>query len=534
VNEETGSLVRRTAVMSIGTGLSRITGLLRVIAIAYALGITSLSDAYNVANTTPNIVYDLVLGGILSAVFVPVFVEWLETRGQEEAWRSARAVMTFAVLLLSAIAVLIIVFSGVVIRAYTIGRHGPDLVEYRRLAVFFLAVFMPQIVFYGWGAVATGLLNAQRRFAVPMFAPILNNLTVIATMLTFAALAHGGHPGVGNTTPAERWVLGVGTTLGVIAMTVALWPSLRRSGFRWHFVLDLRDEALRRILRLSGWIFFYVGVNQIGYVVVILLANRARGGYTAYSYAYIFFQLPHAIFAVSIFTALLPSLSSRWIDGDRPAYRALLSQGIRTTALLTLPAAAGYAALAGPIVRLLIQHGRTTPAGAQLVAGTLVLFATGLLSFSLFQLLLRGFYAMQDTRTPAMINLGATALGTAVNFIYFRYLGVKGLALGQTTAYTIATIAALLVIRARLGGIDGRHLTLSLSRIAVAAAATGAAAALTAAGLGAAFGTGTTGPQLVQVLGGTVVGLVVFAAAARTLQIQEVSAVMQLLRRRNR
>src|SRR5207244_13088010 len=146
---------------------------------------------------------------------------------------------------------------------------------------------------------------------------------------------------------------------------------------------------------------------------------------------------------------------------------APLPRGTRPTALPTLPAAAGYAALAGPIVRLLIQHGRTTPAGAQLVAGTLALFATGLLSFSLFQLLLRGFYAMQDTRTPAMINLGATALGTAANFIYFRYLRVKELTLGQTTAYTIATIAALLVIRTRLGGIDGRHLVLSVSRIAV-------------------------------------------------------------------
>ena len=170
MSDDTGKLVRRTAVMSVGTGLSRLTGLLRVFAIAYALGITSLSDAYNVANTTPNIVYDLVLGGILSAVFVPVFVEWLETRSRDEAWHSARAVMTFTVLLLSGASVLIMACSSLVIRAYTIGRGGPDLAQYRTLATFFLVIFMPQVVFYGWGAVATGLLNAQRRFVVLMFA----------------------------------------------------------------------------------------------------------------------------------------------------------------------------------------------------------------------------------------------------------------------------------------------------------------------------------------------------------------------------
>jgi putative peptidoglycan lipid II flippase len=352
-------------------------------------------------------------------------------------------------------------------------------------------------------------------------------------MLTYAALAHETHPDVANITTTERWVLAVGTTLGVIAMTVALWPSLRRTGFRWHFVLDIHDAALRRIVRLSGWLFFYVLVNQLGYIVVIMLANRAQGGYTAYSYAYIFFQLPYAIFAVSVFTALLPPLSSRWLDRDVAGYRSLLSLGLRVTALVALPAAAGYIALASPIIHLLLQHGRTTPAGADLVSGTLVLFATGLLSFSLFQLLLRGFYAMQDTRTPALINLGATALGTAVNFIYFRYLGVKGLALGQTTAYTIAAIAALLVIRSRLGSIDGRRLAGSMSRIAVAAVGTGLAAALAAVGLGTMLGTATPGAQLVQVLGGVVAGLAVFVGIARVLQIEEVSAVTQLLRRRN-
>ena len=520
--------------MSVGTALSRLTGLLRVLTVAYVLGIGRLSDAYNVANTTPNIVYDLVLGGVLSAVFVPVFVEWIETRGREEAWRSARAIMTFAVLLLTAAAVLIMLLAEFVIHAYTLQGTGPDLAQYRSLATFFLVIFMPQIVFYGWGAIATGLLNAHRRFAVPMFAPILNNLTVIATMVLFVVVTHGTTPSVATTTSTERWVLGIGTTLGVFAMTVVLWPPLRATGFRWRFVLDVHDEALRRIIRLAGWVFFYVLVNQIAYVVVILLANRVAGGYTAYSYAYTFFQLPYAIFAVSIFTALLPSLSSRWTDHDGRGYLVLLSQGMRSTALIVLPATAGLIAIALPISRLFFQHFHVTSADASLLAGTLALFATGLFTFALFQLLIRGFYAMQDTRTPALINLVATAIGTAVNFIYFRYLGVKGLALGQTTAYTIATIAALLVMRRRLGGLDGRRVASSVARIAIASAVTGLVAFATAEWLGSALATTTTGSELVQVVAATAAGIAAFLAMAWCLRIQEVATVTEIVRRRTR
>jgi len=520
--------------MSVGTALSRFTGLLRVLTVAYVLGIGRLSDAYNVANTTPNIVYDLVLGGVLSAVFVPVFVEWIEKRGKEEAWRSARAIMTVAVLMLTAVAVLVMLLAEVIIHAYTVQGTGLDLAEYRRLATFFLVVFMPQIVFYGWGAIATGLLNAHRRFAVPMFAPILNNLTVIATMLMFAYLTHGHTPTVGTTTPAERWVLAIGTTLGVVAMTVALYPSLRGTGFRWRFVFDVRDEALRRIMRLAGWVFFYVLVNQIAYVVVIMLANRVVGGYTAYTYAYTFFQLPYAIFAVSIFTALLPSLSSRWTESDRSGYLVLLSQGMRSTALIVLPATAGLIAISLPVSRLFFRHFRVTAADAGLLAGTLALFATGLFTFALFQLLIRGFYAMQDTRTPALINLIATAIGTAVNFIYFRYLGVKGLALGTTTAYTIATIAALLVMRRRLGSLDGRRVASSVARIAAASAVTGLVAFATAEWLGDLLATTSTGSQLVQVVVATIAGIAAFLAMAWALRIQEVATVAELVRRRTR
>src|SRR5206468_6699845 len=218
-----------------------------------------------------------------------------------------------------------------IVRLYTVNVRPSHLVAERELATFFLRWFMPQIVFYGLGAVATGLLNAHRRFAVPMFAPILNNLVVIATMLAFAAMPGPAHPTVDGVTTAQRYVLAIGTTLGVVAMTVALWPSLRRLGFRFRWRLEWRSEAIRRIARLAAWVFLYVLINQLGLLQIIVLA-AGHTGYTAYISAFTFFQLPHAIFAVSIMTALLPPLSSHWAAGEATAFRVLLARGIRSTA----------------------------------------------------------------------------------------------------------------------------------------------------------------------------------------------------------
>jgi putative peptidoglycan lipid II flippase len=527
------SFVRHSAVMSVGTALSRITGLLRLAAMAYALGVAEgrIADAYNVANTTPNIVYDLALGGIISSVFIPVFVERLEARSQDDAWHTARTVLTAAAVGLTAISVLGIVFASLIIRAYTFRVQGPEAEAMRKLASFFLKWFLPQIVFYGLGAgVWTALLNAHRRFAAPMYAPIVNNVIATATFFTVAALPGAARPG--EITTLQRYVLAAGTTLGVIGMTVVLWPAVRRLGFRWRWTLDFTDRAFRKILRLSGWAFAYVLVNQAGLLVVIVLAASVQGGYTAYQAAFIFFQLPYAIFAVSIMTALLPSLSARWSEGDRETFREQLALGIRGMAFIVIPAAFGYIALARPIVRLLLEHGVTQKASGDLLAGILRMFAVGMFSFCLFQLLLRAYYGMQNTRTPALINVFAVGLNTAVNFVYFRYLKVEGLALGHATAYTFAAITAAMMLRRRLGGLEGRRLAAPLAQIVVAGLATAGAAWLVSNLLGRALGTASVGPQLLQVGGSVIAGMAAFLGIALAFRMQELRLIANLVRGR--
>jgi putative peptidoglycan lipid II flippase len=517
--------------MSVGTALSRLTGFLRIAAMAFALGVaeTRLADAYNVANNIPNIVYELILGGVLSSVFVPVFVQQLVTPDDEDPWRVVRAVISVTFVVLSVVMLIGIVAAPWIVRLYTFRVSGAAREASQQLSAFFLRIFMPQIVLYGLGAVATGALNAHRRFAVPMFAPILNNLVVIASFLVFAFLPGPEVPSPATITTVQKFVLALGATGGVAAMTLALWPTLRRLGFRWRWTFDLDHPAVRRLLRLSGWVAGYVIVNQLGLLVVIVLAGGIQGGYTAYQAAFIFFQLPHAIFAVSIMTALLPSLSELWGRGDRVGFRRSLAAGIRASAFVVIPAAAGYLVLARPIVRLLLEHGVAGAGSTRLVAGVLVFFATGLFSFSTFQLLLRAFYAMQDTRTPFLINVAAVAVNTTLNVALFPVLDVRGLALGHAAAYTFAALVAAAVLRRRLGGIEGPELLRGLLVVGVSAAATAAAAWGAARLLAGVLGTETFTEQVIQVGAGVLAGLIIFVGAALLFRVKEFELVKRTI-----
>jgi putative peptidoglycan lipid II flippase len=528
-------LVRSTAVMAVGTTLSRITGFLRVAAMAFALGVAEsrLADAYAVANNIPNILYELILGGILTSIFVPVFVHQLAKRSRAEAWRSAQAVMTVTFLVLLVVMVVGIITAPWIVRLYTIRVPAEARPAVQDLATLFLRFFMPQILLYGMGAVATGLLNAHRRFAVPMFAPILNNLVVIGTFVAFALLTEGT-PTPTTITLGQKLVLAIGTTAGVAAMTLALWPSLRATGFRWRWVADPRNEAVRSLIRLSGWAVLYVVLNQLGLLVVIVLAGAQQGAYAAYLIAFIFFQLPYAIFSVSIMTALLPSLAEDWVRKDRADFRRDLARGIRASAFVVIPAAAGYVALAEPIVRLLIQHGVATSASTELVAGVLQFFALGLFQFSAFMLFLRAFYAMQDTRTPAVINVFAVGVNTVANLALFPALGVRGLALGHAMAYTFAATVAFLVLRRRLGGIEGRDLARGMAKVLAAAALTGAAAWAGSRLIFETLGADTLIEQIVQVGVGVLAGLILFIGAAVLFRMEEFQLVKRTLLARMR
>lgn len=466
------SLKRATALMTIGTVFSRLTGLLRLAAIAGVLGVTEsrLPDTYNLANTAPNIIYELILGGILTSVFVPVFVELLEKEGRERAWEVASAVINVSLVVLVAIATIGVLASPLIASFYSARLEGPDAALQHEVLTFLLRLFIPQIIFYGLAAITAGLLNVHKRFAAPMFTPILNNLTVIAVFLLFYKAFDAVTLETAGT--GELLVIGLGTTAGVVVMALAQLPFLRGLG-RYRFSFSISHPAVRKLGRLSIFVIAYVVTNQIGYLVVQWLANQQQGGYSAYINAFTFFMLPHGLFAVSVITALLPGMSGHAMNQRWDEFRERLSLGIRATTLLVLPAAIGYFVLGEAIVRFLLERGVMTPASTELVAGVLRLFVIGLVPFSTYQLFLRAFYALQDTRTPFIVNCWAVAVNTAINIPMFRLFGVEGLAAGHAIAYIFGMTLQTRILSKRIGGLDGRRIIGSVARIAAAASGMG-------------------------------------------------------------
>ena len=293
-------LARSGAVVATGTALSRVTGFLRIAALA-AIGFSRLTDVYNVANSTPNIVYELLLGGILTASLVPLFIEY----HQHDDDRAIDAMTTAAAVALMAVSVVGVLLAPGIAALYSSRLRGGDVVAQQALMTDLLRMFMPQIFFYGLTALFTAMLNARRRFAAAAFAPALNNLVVIAVLLALPRL-HPGRETVGSVLGDRggELLLGLGTTLGVVVMTVVLWPALRRTGVRLRWVWDLRHPAVRRLVRLSGWTVGYAVANQVAFWIVLVLSYRTAGDTSAYLAAFTFFQLPHGLFTVSVITVI--------------------------------------------------------------------------------------------------------------------------------------------------------------------------------------------------------------------------------------
>jgi putative peptidoglycan lipid II flippase len=531
VDVATQSLARPAAVMAVGTALSRLTGLGRVVAAAYALGVAEsrLADSYNIANTLPNVVYELILGGVLTSVFIPVVIEQLRTKDSDEAWRAVSAMVSTALALLAVLTLVTVAIAPFIIDLFTTRVSGVQAAQQHDLATFFLRVFAPQIALYGFAAIAAGLLNAHGRFAVPTFVPILNNLVVIGVFLGFAALS-SGVPTNGSVDDDSglKLLLGLGTTGGVLAMAAIYTPYLRSLPGRLRPRLDFRHPAVRKLARLSAWTLGYVVTNTIGFFISFYLANGKQGGVTAYVTAYAFFQLPIGIAGVSIMTALVPKLSAHFVDGQREAFRARLSGGIATTAILLVPATAAYLVLGRPLIQALLEHGVVRSGSVDLVASVLALFAIGMLPFSAYSLLMRAFYTRQDARSPALINIAENGVTIALDFALFPSLGVKGLALAHTVGYVVGCVVAVARLRGPVGGLGGRRLVRDLGTVVLASAVCAAVMAAIVALTDSAMNPGDV-RALVQLVIGGGAGLGAFLLVASALKVRDLDVFKRLL-----
>ena len=523
--------------MAVGTVASRTTGFLRTVTLAWVLGVASVANSYNVANTTPNIIYELLLGGVLTSVVVPLLVRAArEDADGGDAY--AHRLLSLVVLVLGVASVLLVVLAPLVVGVYADRMSEPD----QDLAVVFARFFLPQVLFYGVGAVLGAVLNTRGSFAAPMWAPVLNNVVVIATGIVFVLLPGPAALTAGTITDTQIAVLGIGTSLGILSQTAALIPALRRVGFRLRLRLDLRGMGLRRTARLAGWVLVYVVANQLAYVVVVRLATDealvAPGrGYTSYVYAFVLWQLPHAVVAVSVITALMPRLSRFAAESDLTALRTELGQGLRVTVTVLVPAAVGYLVLGRALATLIFAHNRTTIDEARFIGTLLGVLAVGLVAYSTYQLQLRAFYAMQDTRTPTLINLVVNAtfvlVGTGLYLLLPPQLRVAGIAAGQAASFALGLLVCGLVLRRRIGRDPLARVLATTGRCLVATLPGALAAGLVALGVERLLGRGPLAALLTLALGGSVL-VGAYLPAVRRLGVVEADALLAPVLRRLR
>jgi len=437
------SVAKASTWMALGTISSRITGVIRSIAVIAAIGFGTFADAYSIANSLPTIVYVVVVGGAINSVFVPQLVRHMKNDA-DKGVSYTNKLLTLVGLILFSLTVVAVILAPLIVGIYAPNNWSEETLNQ---SIFFARLLLPQIFFYGLYTVLQQVLNSKDHFALPMFAPILNNLVMIATALLFIYVSHDNLANNIYTT-SDMTLLGIGTTLGVMLQALSLIPALRLIKYKFSLNFKFKNAGLTTAGHLAFWTIGYVIVNQITYAFITRLAAGANSlensiGFTSYQNAFLTFILPHSVIAVSIVTALLPKFS----DLANSVQINKLSNSINKATLslitLLLPISVIMFFIGQPLAQLLFARGAATIAEARSTGFLLSIFVIGLVPFSLFYLLLRGFYALEDTKTPFFINIILNIINLFVAIYFFNNLDeefkVAGLVIGYVASYVLTT-----------------------------------------------------------------------------------------------
>jgi putative peptidoglycan lipid II flippase len=525
----------QSALMAAGTLVSRLIGFVRNALIGITLGAV-IGNAYTSAQFLPSQIYELLLGGILSSVLIPLLVRRRKADA-DGGQLYTQKLLTFAVVGLG-IATLLMVALAPLITAI---QSTQGSAQYRNLVTDFAYLILPIIFFTGLSALIAAVLNVRGHFAAPMWAPILNNLVVIATCGVFIATfgtAKGLQPQ--DVTPAQILLIGGGTLLGMVAQAAGLLPALRRVGFRWRWRWDPRALGLREIGRLAGWMLCYVAANQIAVFVVVnqlsgVSTSDRNAGVLIYNNVFLLTMMAHGIVGVSVMTALLPKMSAAAADGRYADVSADLSRGIRLTATALAPIAVIYAVLATPIAVTLFTGGAFTDRMAAATGTVLLVGAFAVPPLSISYLCTYTFYSLQGNKTAALINLPVVGVRILSFFVLAAVLPAGLLAAGMTAgmaiSYVVSAVLSLTVLRRRIGRLNLGSVAGALLRVLLAAAV---AAALGLLVVRLLPGGDTPGRALalIQVIVGAGVIIVAYLGAAIVLRVREVSQVIGMVRRK--
>jgi len=536
------SFLGQTSGMAAGTLASRLTGVIRDIALVAAIGTGIFSDTYSVANSIPNIIYILIAGGAINSVFIPALIRHMQDDA-DDGKQFTDQLLTLVGLILIAIVVLTVIAGGLIIHLYATSLWTPQEFD---VATMFARWCLPQILFYGLYTLASQILNSRNAFALPMYAPIANNVIVIGTALIFISMM-SGVPNAQTITTAQINLLGFGTTLGVMAQALILIPALRKVGYSYKPNFKFRNVGNSKIGNLAKWTIGFVLVNQVTFLLVSNLTTLANVlvstdpgvvavGFTSYQKAQLMMMLPHSIITVSVITALLPRLSKQAHDNDDDSFGSELSASLRLVTALIIPSAI-FILVSGPwLGALLYGYGASTFAQGAALGAIASMFALGLPAFSLFYVLLRSYYAKENTKTPFLINLGFNGLHIAIGFSLFVALPqqykVAGLALGYSISYVLTCAFTWWRVGKTVPALrNNGHLRL-LIRVSVAGILAAAASYLLVR-LTIVNEPGITALRLGLAIASFAAGFSVsYLALAKLFRISEVSAVLALVRRK--
>ncbi|SCE87052.1 putative peptidoglycan lipid II flippase [Micromonospora coriariae] len=527
------SAAANSAVMAIGSLVSRGTGFLRTLAITAALG-SAIGNAYTTAQILPGMVYEFLLGGVLTSVLIPVLVR--RRKADADAGQAyTQRLLTLAVITLGAAALVAVAIAPVLTWLYASDEGMPG---YSNLVTKLAFLMLPMIFFTGLSALISAVLNTRGHFAAPMWAPILNNIVVIGTAGLYLLIFGTDVLTPKEMTPGRILLIGGGTLLGVAAQAIGLLPALRKVGFRWRFRFDFRALGLSELGRLGAWMFCYVAVSQLGLIVVFNLLSRTgekSAGPLIYNNVFLLLMMAHGIIAVSIITALMPRMSAAAADGRYADVAADLSRGTRTVSAVLAPIAVCYAVLATPIAFTLFRYGAFDDAGARSTAPVLFFAAVALVPFAISQLFTFAFYALPDTRTPALINIPVVALRAGLQVVLFAAFSASfaasGMMIGNAVSYLAAAVGSALLLRPRVGRIGLGRIMRTLLRVAVAALGA-ALVGLVVVKLLPGDDTPTRAEAIIQlVIGGAVIGGT-YLGLATVLRIGEITEVVGMVRRR--
>ncbi|MFC8586887.1 murein biosynthesis integral membrane protein MurJ [Streptomyces sp. NPDC057217] len=534
-------LLKSSAVMAAGTLVSRLTGFVRSLVITGALGAALLGDTFTIAYTLPTMIYILTVGGGLNSVFVPQLVRSMKN-DEDGGEAFANRLLTLVMVALAAIVALAVFAAPLLIRLMS--NTIADDAAANSVAVTFARYCLPTIFFMGVHVVMGQILNARGKFGAMMWTPVLNNIVMIVTFGLFIwvyGTSAESRMGV-QTIPDEGIrLLGIGTLLGLVVQALAMIPYLRETGFRFRPRFDWKGHGLGKTVKLAKWTVLFVLANQAGVLVVTQLATAAGeesgkngAGFLAYSNAQLIWGMPQAIITVSVMAALLPRISRAAHDDDPGAVRDDISQGLRNSAVAIVPVSFAFLALGVPMCTLL--YASSGIEAAQGMGFILMAFGLGLIPYSVQYVVLRGFYAYEDTRTPFYNTVIVAAVNAAASAVCYVVLpaqwAVVGMAASYGLAYAVGVGVAWRRLRNRLGGdLDGTHVLRTYARLCMASVPAAIVSGAVGFGLLKLLGEGALGSLVALVVGGAVL-LGVFFVAAKRMRITELNTLVGMVRGR--